>query len=114
MAQQRLVAVSYPADGEITAIINDVLRDTADVRVLDGLDKSGRRAALGESDALISLHLAGEVPGGALAQAPRLGLIQMLSAGLDGLDFSMPSRRRCWSPGTSAPTRSRSPSTCWP
>ncbi len=88
MAQQRLVAVSYPVDGEITAIINDVLHDTADVRVLAGLDKSSQRAVLGESDALISLHLAGEVPGGALAQAPRLGLIQMLSAGLDGVDFS--------------------------
>ena len=87
MAHQRLVAISYPADGEITAIINDVLHDTADARPLAGLGKSSQRAVLGESDALISLHLAGEVPGDALARAPRLGLIQMLSAGLDGVDF---------------------------
>ncbi len=88
MAQQRLVAVSYPVDDKITAIINDVLRDTADVRVLAGLNKAGQRAVLGESDAMISLHLADEVPGPALSHAPRLGLIQMLSAGLDRVDFT--------------------------
>ena len=87
MAQQRLVAVSYPADAGITAIITDVLDGTAGARFLAGLDEAGQRAVLGQADALIGLRLGEELPGGALSQAPRLGLIQVLSAGLDRVDF---------------------------
>lgn len=88
MAQQRLVAVSYPADDGITAAITEVLAGDAEVRFLAGRGDDDQRAALGDADALIGLHLARELPDGALGRAAKLGLIQTLSAGLDHFDFS--------------------------
>jgi phosphoglycerate dehydrogenase-like enzyme len=88
MDQQRLVAVSYPVDAGMIRIITDVLDGTASVRPLSRLDEAAQRAVLGEADALIGLLVPGELPAGALAQAPRLGLIQLVSAGLDGVDFA--------------------------
>ena len=88
MAQQRLVAVSYPADDGITAAISEVLAGQAKVRFLAGAGEDEQRAALRRAEALISLRLTQEVPAGALDQAPALGLIQLLSAGLDTVDFA--------------------------
>jgi phosphoglycerate dehydrogenase-like enzyme len=88
MARERLVAVSYPADDELKDINIGVLSADAEVAFLAGLGDTERRQALGRADALIALRLRQELPGGALAGAPRLGLIQLLPAGADGVDFA--------------------------
>ena len=88
MAPERLVAVSYPVDGELTAVNTDVLGDSATVRFLAGLGPEAQLAELREASALIGWQLGRELPAGALASAPGLGLIQLLSAGLDSVDFS--------------------------
>jgi len=88
MAQERLVAVSYPVDGEYTAINDEVLGDVARLSFLDGRPRADQLAALHQADALIGWQLDRELPGGALADAPRLAFIQLLSAGLDGVDFT--------------------------
>ncbi len=90
MAPERLVAVSYPVDGELTAVNTDVLGDSATVRFLAGLDQDAQLAALGQASALLGWQLSRELPPGGLtrASAPKLELIQLLSAGLDSVDFA--------------------------
>jgi len=70
MAPERLVAVSYPVDGEYTAINTEVLGDVAQLSFLDGLPAAEQAAALHRADALIGWRLDRELPGGALASAP--------------------------------------------
>src|SRR5580704_8450995 len=88
MAPERLVAVSYPVDGELTAVNTYVLDDTATVRFLAGLGEDAQLAGLRQASALIGWQLGRELPAGGLASAPGLGLIQLLSAGLDSVDFA--------------------------
>jgi phosphoglycerate dehydrogenase-like enzyme len=88
MAQERLVAVSYPADQDFTQINSAILGDDAMVVWTHELDEAGRTQVLRSADALLAWDLAAEVPAGALDQAPRLGLVQLLSAGVDAVDFS--------------------------
>jgi phosphoglycerate dehydrogenase-like enzyme len=88
MAQERLVAVSYPVDEEYTAINAQVLADVADLSFLYGRSRAEQAAAVHQAEALIGWRLGQEVPDGALADAPRLGFIQVLSAGLDAVDFT--------------------------
>jgi len=88
MAQERLVAVSYPADDEYTAINTEVLGRVAQLRFLGGLPQPDQLAVLRQADALIGWQLDRELPAGGLAGAARLGFIQLLSAGLDGVDFA--------------------------
>ena len=87
MAPERLVAVSYPVDGELTAVNTDVLGDSATVRFLSGLDQDAQLAVLGQASALIGWQLSRELPAGGLARAPGLAFLQLLSAGLDSVDF---------------------------
>jgi phosphoglycerate dehydrogenase-like enzyme len=87
MAQQRLVAVSYPADEEYIRINSEVLGAEAEIVYTYGLDDAGRAAVLRDAEALLSWELTREVPAGALRAAGRLRLVQMLSAGVDALDF---------------------------
>jgi phosphoglycerate dehydrogenase-like enzyme len=88
MAQERLVAVSYPVDQDFTQVNSEVLGDDARVVCTYELDDAGRARALRDADALLAWDLAEEVPAGALQQAARLGLVQLLSAGVDAVDFS--------------------------
>jgi phosphoglycerate dehydrogenase-like enzyme len=88
MAQERLVAVSYPVDDEYTAINTEVLGDVAQLSFLHGRPRPEQVAAVHQADALIGWQLDSELPAGVLADAPRLGLIQLLSAGLDAVDFT--------------------------
>jgi len=88
MAGMRLVAVSYPVDDEFKGINTGVLSADAEVVFTAGLDGQERRQALHEADALIGFRLGQEVPDGALGVSPRLGLIQLLPAGADGVDFA--------------------------
>ena len=89
MAHERLVAVSYPVDGEFTSINADVLGDLATLSYTDGMPEDERAEVLRQAEVLIGLRLQREVPAGALQSAPGLQFIQMLSAGLDTVDFDV-------------------------
>ncbi len=87
MAHERLVAVSYPVDGEFTAINADVLGDLATLSFTDGMPEDERADVLRQAEVLIGLRLQHEVPAGTLQSTPGLRFIQLLSAGLDTVDF---------------------------
>ena len=88
MAPERLVAVSYPVDGELTTVNTDVLGDSATVRFLAGLGADEQLAELRQATALIGWQLSRELPAGALASAAGPDFIQLLSAGLGSVDFT--------------------------
>jgi phosphoglycerate dehydrogenase-like enzyme len=88
MAAERLVAVSYPADAEYVRVNAEILAGEAEVAYTYELDAEERVATLRRADALLAWNLAREVPGGALAGADSLRFVQVLSAGVDALDFS--------------------------
>src|SRR6266567_2600637 len=77
MAKERLVAVSYPADEEFARINSAVLAGEAEVVYTHEL-----------GDAERAWKLFDEVPAAALGESQRLRLIQLLSAGVDAVDFS--------------------------
>lgn len=83
----RLVVVSYPVDEEYAGINTDVLSGEATVRFLRQVPEAERTAALDGAEALIGWNLSRELPDGALERATKLGFIQLLSAGADGIDF---------------------------
>jgi phosphoglycerate dehydrogenase-like enzyme len=87
MAHERLVAVSYPVDGEFTSINADVLGDLATVSYTEGMPEDERAEVLRQAEVLIGLRLQHEVPAGTLQSAPGLRFIQLLSAGVDTVDF---------------------------
>jgi phosphoglycerate dehydrogenase-like enzyme len=88
MAKDRLVAVSYPADEEYSGINCEVLAGDAEIAYTFELDDAQRAATLRRADALIAWDLPREIPAGALDQAAGLRFVQLLSAGVDALDFS--------------------------
>jgi phosphoglycerate dehydrogenase-like enzyme len=87
MAQERLVAVSYPVDGEFTSINADVLGDLATLSYTDGMPEDEQADVLRQAEVLIGLRLQHEVPAGTLQSVPGLRFIQLLSAGVDTVDF---------------------------
>jgi len=88
MARERLVAVSYPADQEYIQANSEILGDDAEVVWTYELDEADRARALRDADALLAWDLAKEVPAGVLEGTARLRFAQMLSAGVDGMDFT--------------------------
>lgn len=88
MTQERLVAVTYPADEEFTRVNSEVLAGEAAIVYTYGLDDAERAQALRRAEAVLALNLADEVPAGALAESSRLRFVQLLSAGVDTVDFS--------------------------
>jgi phosphoglycerate dehydrogenase-like enzyme len=88
MAQQRLVAVSYPADEEFARINSEVLAGDAKVVRTYELDDAQRTRTLRSAEALLAWELPKEIPAGALREAGRLRFVQLLSAGVDKVDFS--------------------------
>jgi len=88
MATERLVAVSYPADGEFARINADVLADDAEVVYTYELDDAQRAQVVGRADSLVAWNLSAEVPAGALRDSERMRFVQLLSAGVDAVDFS--------------------------
>jgi phosphoglycerate dehydrogenase-like enzyme len=57
------------------------------------LDDAQRTQALRRADALLAWDLTQEIPAGALHEAPRLRFVQLLSAGVDAVDFrALPDR----------------------
>lgn len=88
MTTERLVALSYPADDDFARINSEVLAaDAAIVRTF-GLDDEQRAEAIRRADVLVAWDVSEEIPAGVLAAAPRLELLQLLSAGVDAVDFS--------------------------
>jgi phosphoglycerate dehydrogenase-like enzyme len=87
MAQQRVVAVSYPADEEFTRVNAEVLADEAEIVYTYELDDAHRAQTLRRAEAVLALNLADEIPDGAFAESSRLRFVQMLSAGVDTVDF---------------------------
>jgi glycerate dehydrogenase len=93
MGQEPVVAVSYEVDEEFVRINAEALAADASVVFTHGLGDRERRDVVGRADALIGWQLDRELPAGALAEAPRLRMVQLLSAGADGVDFtSFPQR----------------------
>jgi phosphoglycerate dehydrogenase-like enzyme len=88
MARERLVVASYPVDKEYIQANLEILGDDAEVVCTYDLDEADRARALRDADALLAWDLADEIPAGALEGAPRLRFAQMLSAGVDALDFT--------------------------
>ncbi len=88
MAQQRLVAVSYPADEEFARINSEVLAGDAEVVCTYELDDAQRAQTLRRAEALLAWQLPEEIPAGALQDAARLRFVQLLPAGVDAVDFS--------------------------
>ncbi len=88
MTQERLVAVSYPVDEEFTRINAEVLAGDATVICTYDLDDAQRGQALRRAEALLAWQPSAEIPAGALADASRLRFVQLLSAGVDALDFA--------------------------
>ncbi len=88
MAQERLVAVSYPADEEFAQMNSEVLAGDANVVYTCELDDAQRRQTLQRAEALLAWDLAKEIPAGALLDRSQLRFAQLLSAGVDAVDFS--------------------------
>jgi phosphoglycerate dehydrogenase-like enzyme len=88
MAPDRLVAVSYPADEEYARINSEVLAGDAEVVSTYELPDAQRAQTLRRADALLAWELPKEIPAGALRAADRLSFVQLLSAGVDAVDFS--------------------------
>jgi phosphoglycerate dehydrogenase-like enzyme len=88
MAKERLVAVSYPADEEFARINSEVLAGTAEIACTYELPDPQRAQILRRADALLAWELPKEIPAGALDEAERLRFVQLLSAGVDKVDFS--------------------------
>ena len=83
-----LVAVSYPADDAFARINAEVLADDATVVSTFELDDAARAETIRRADAVIAWELAREVPAGAIAASARPRFLQLLSAGVDAVDFS--------------------------
>ncbi len=88
MAQERLVAVSYPADEEFAQMNSEVLAGDAKVVYTYELDDAQRPQTLQRAEALLAWDLAKEIPAGALLDRSQLRFAQLLSAGVDAVDFS--------------------------
>jgi phosphoglycerate dehydrogenase-like enzyme len=88
MAQERLVAVSYPADEEFAQMNSEVLGSDANVVYTYELDDAQRTQTLQRAEALLAWDLPKEIPADALHDRSQLRFAQLLSAGVDAVDFS--------------------------
>src|SRR5262245_49850434 len=88
MAQERLVAVSYPADEEFVQMNSEILARDANVVYTYELGEAERTQAVQRADALLAWDLAEEIPARALLDRSKLRFAQLLSAGVDAVDFS--------------------------
>jgi glycerate dehydrogenase len=82
-----LVAVSYPVDEEFERINREVLGGDARITFLQRLPREDWPAVLAEAEVLLAWNLPRDVPGELLAAAKTLRFMQLLSAGLDHVDF---------------------------
>jgi len=83
-----LVAVSYPVDEEYERINREVLGSDARITFLQQLPRERWPDVLAEADVLFAWNLPREVPAELLAGARALRFIQLLSAGVNQVDFN--------------------------
>jgi phosphoglycerate dehydrogenase-like enzyme len=88
MAQDRLVAVSYPVDEDFARINDEVLAGEAEIVSTYELGDRQRAEVLQRAEAVLAWELPQEIPAGALEAAAGLRLVQLLSAGVDAVDFA--------------------------
>ena len=88
MSRERLVAVSYPSHDDYARINSEVLASDARIVSTFHMDDEQRAEVIRRAEVVIAWELPKEVPAGVLAAAPRLRFIQLLSAGVDAVDFS--------------------------
>lgn len=88
MTEQRIVMASYPADEEFARANSEALAGEAEVVYTYELGDAQRARALRRAEALLAWDLPDEIPDGALREASRLRFVQLLSAGVDAVDFS--------------------------
>ena len=88
MSKERLVAVSYPSDDGYARINSEVLASEATIVATFGLDDDQRAETIRRADAVIAWELPKEIPAGVLAAAAGPRFLQLLSAGVDAVDFS--------------------------
>jgi phosphoglycerate dehydrogenase-like enzyme len=89
MSKDRLVAVSYPSDDDYARINSEILDSDATIASTFEMDDEQRAEVIQRADAVIAWELPKEIPAGVLTAAPRLRFIQLLSAGVDAVDFSV-------------------------
>lgn len=88
MPRTRLVAVSYPVNEDYTTINTEVLGADASLVFLQQEAEADRVSLASRAEVLISWNPGRELPDGALFDAAELKFIQVLSAGVDSVDFS--------------------------
>ncbi len=88
MTTEPLVAVTYPADGEYARINSEVLANDATIVSTFELDGEQRAEAIRRADAVVSWEVPREIPPGVLAAGGRPQFLQLLSAGVDAVDFA--------------------------
>src|SRR5215469_16685715 len=88
MSKDRLVAVSYPSDDDYAQINSEVLAGDARIASTFNLDDVQRADVIRQAEAVIAWELSKEIPAGAFTAGPRPRFIQLLSAGVDAVDFS--------------------------
>jgi phosphoglycerate dehydrogenase-like enzyme len=84
----RLVVVSYPVSEDYTRINDEVLGADADLIYLQQAPETDRASLLTGAEAVIGWNPGRELLAGALADAAELKFIQVLSAGVDSVDFT--------------------------
>ncbi len=87
MRSSRLVAVCYQVDDDYIKINSEVLAADAAVEFVQRLPEADRPGVVSRAAALIGWNPIREA--GPVAGAPELGLIQLMSAGADSVDFSL-------------------------
>jgi len=88
MPQTRLVAVSYPVNEDYIKINQEVLGGEASLVFLQREPDADRPSLAAQAQAMIGWNPARELPAGALLKAEQLKFIQLLSAGVDSVDFT--------------------------
>ncbi len=88
MHRTRLVAVSYPVNEDYTKINQEVLGADASLVFLQQETEAERASLAAHAEVLIGWNPGRELPAGTLLGAGELKFIQLLSAGVDSVDFS--------------------------
>lgn len=82
------VVVSYGVDADMRRVNTEVLGESARLVFARDLGEPEREAAFAEAEVLVSWGLAHEVPASTLVKLDGLRLLQLVSAGIDHLDFT--------------------------
>ncbi len=88
MSNDRLVAVSYPSDDDFARINSEILASDATLVSTFDLDDGQRAETIRRAEVVIAWELPKEIPAGVMLANPRPRFLQLLSAGVDTVDFT--------------------------